>query len=324
MKILKFHNLAVLGILIILVCSLLGYLGRFNYLLDLTNHFHVYYWLGALILLAFFLFTKKWRWIGVALICLILNSVVLYPWTVRSLQDNDPDPDGWASIKLVHSNVEYDNTDYAQLISYVNETSPDVLVLQEINKEWMPHLTELPKTFPYSKIEPSGHGSGIAIYSKIPFEKVETLDLCAGCRLSLYAQFKVGEHVIDFVTMHPSTPISPGKAAARNRQFEAVANYLNTLANRKILLGDFNDTMWSYHHAQLLEKTKLVNVRTRAKSFINPSWPSWLMLKPLMIPIDQCLISPNIWVSSVKTGRDIGSDHLPLEVKLLFAPPKKN
>jgi endonuclease/exonuclease/phosphatase (EEP) superfamily protein YafD len=98
---------------------------------------------------------------------------------------------------------------------------------------------------------------------------------------------------------------------------------MNTLTNQKILLGDFNDTIWSYHHARMLEQTKLVNVRTRAKSFIVPSWPTWMMLKPLMIPIDQCLISPNIWVSSVKTGRDIGSDHLPLEVKLLFAPKKK-
>ncbi len=324
MKTLKVHNLAALGILTILFCSLLGYLGRFNYLLDLTNHFHVYYWLGALILLVFFLIAKSWRWAGVALICLVLNSFVLYPWTVKSLRDNDPDPDGWASIRLVQSNVRYDNTKYDELIAYLNETAPDVAVLQEINNEWVAHIGDLQKTFPYSKIEPNARGSGIAIYSKIPFEKIETLDLCAGCRLSLYAQFKVGEHVIDFVTMHPPTPISRGKAGARNRQFEAVANYLNTLTNQKILLGDFNDTMWSYHHTRMLEQTKLVNVRTRAKSFIVPSWPTWMMLKPLMIPIDQCLISPEIWVSSVKTGRDIGSDHLPLEVKLLFAPPKKN
>ena len=323
MKILKLHTLAVLGILTILVCSLLGYLGRFNYLLDLTNHFHVYYWLGALILLAFFLFTKKWRWIGVALICLILNSVVLYPWTVKSLMDNDPDPD-WPSLTMIQSNVRYDNIKYDELIAYLNESSAQVAVLQEIDRDWVAHLGALQKTFPYSKIEPNARGSGIAIFSKIPFEKIETLDLCAGCRLSLYAQFKVGEHLVDFVTMHPPTPISPGKAAARNRQFDAVADYMNTLTNQKILLGDFNDTIWSYHHARMLEQTKLVNVRTRAKSFIVPSWPTWMMLKPLMIPIDQCLISPNIWVSSVKTGRDIGSDHLPLEVKLLFAPPKKN
>ncbi len=317
------QKLAIFSILTILICSLLGYLGRFNYALDLMNHFHVYYWIGALILLLFFLGTKYWRWAGVALICLILNSIVLYPWTVASLMDNDPDPD-WPSIRLVQSNVRYDNTKYDELISYLNETSPDVAVLQEINREWLAHLNDLQKTFPYSKIEPNARGSGIAIYSKIPFEKVETLDLCAGCRLSLYAQFKIGNQLVDFVTMHPPTPISPGKAAARNRQLDATADFLNTLTNPKILLGDFNDTMWSYQHTRLLEKTKLVNARTRAKSFIVPSWPTWLMLKPLMIPIDQCLITPEIWVSSVKTGRDIDSDHLPLEVKLLLAPEKKN
>ena len=46
-----------------------------------------------------------------------------------------------------------------------------------------------------------------------------------------------------------------------------------------------------------------------------------ISLPPLGIPIDQCLVSRGIQVANVRTGNDVGSDHLPLIVDL--AIPQK-
>jgi endonuclease/exonuclease/phosphatase (EEP) superfamily protein YafD len=37
----------------------------------------------------------------------------------------------------------------------------------------------------------------------------------------------------------------------------------------------------------------------------------------LMIPIDHCLVSPQIRVTGMRTGRAIGSDHLPIIVDMM-------
>jgi len=47
---------------------------------------------------------------------------------------------------------------------------------------------------------------------------------------------------------------------------------------------------------------------------IQPTWPA--MFLPLRIPIDHCLVSPDLKIVRRKIGRDIGSDHLPLLVDL--------
>jgi endonuclease/exonuclease/phosphatase family metal-dependent hydrolase len=38
----------------------------------------------------------------------------------------------------------------------------------------------------------------------------------------------------------------------------------------------------------------------------------------LMIPIDHCLVSSDIRVITLRTGRNIGSDHLPIIVDMVI------
>lgn len=302
------------GLVSILAFSLLGYLGSVYWLFDLANHFRLQYWWGALLGLVVTVILRKWIWVAAALACLILNSIYIFPWI--SVAGTSVVKVGGQRIKLVQSNVLYNNARYDEVIAYLKDEAPDIAVLQEVTSTWAQQLEPLKAFFPAHHIEPQAYGTGIALYSRHKFIKAETLDLCVGCRRTILAQIQIGTTPVNVLTIHPPTPTSASGAADRNRQFEAVAAYLNRLPAPKILIGDFNDTVWSTSHARLLQQSQLINVRKGRGLW--SSWPSWLRLAPFMIPIDHCLISSDLTVVSVRTGKNIGSDHLPfiVEVKM--------
>ena len=64
----------------------------------------------------------------------------------------------------------------------------------------------------------------------------------------------------------------------------------------------------------LMRQTGLDNAR---KGFgLLPTWPAFMPWPFLRIPIDHCLVSPDIRVIRMRTGRTIGSDHLPIIVDM--------
>jgi endonuclease/exonuclease/phosphatase (EEP) superfamily protein YafD len=115
------------------------------------------------------------------------------------------------------------------------------------------------------------------------------------------------------VLAHVLAPTGPGRAALRNRQLGKIAKRLreDTSAER-ILVGDLNSTPWSPYYSDLVSVAALKNA---AHGFgYHATWPATLRL--FGIPIDHCLVSGGLRVRSFRTGRDFGSDHLPLIVDL--------
>lgn len=309
------RRLLQVGIVAIGVFSLLGHLGRFQRLLELTNHFRLQYLLGATFVLLIMLLWKNWRWSLIAGGIVALNAFYVMPWFFSPASPVLAAAGG-QRLKILQSNVKYSNKQYATLIAYVKEEAPDIVSLQEVDQNWSENLGALQADYPYFKFDAQATGSGIALYSKIKLERVERLDLGLRWRPSIQADFKLGNTLVHLLTIHPPTPTEAPNFRDRNIQFAAVERHLVSLSAPKILMGDFNDTVWSTYHAQMLAQTQMVNAR---KGYgILPGWPAWLVFKPLMIPIDHCLVSPEIEVVGMKTGKDIGSDHLPLVVELII------
>jgi endonuclease/exonuclease/phosphatase (EEP) superfamily protein YafD len=90
---------------------------------------------------------------------------------------------------------------------------------------------------------------------------------------------------------------------------------VQALPTPKILVGDLNTSLWSPYYAHLIRQTGLDNAR---RGFgLLPTWPAYMPWPFLMIPIDHCLVSPDIGVIKMRTGRNIGSDHLPIVVDMV-------
>ena len=93
-----------------------------------------------------------------------------------------------------------------------------------------------------------------------------------------------------------------------------MSTYIKLLPNPKIVVGDLNVTMWSPYFTELLEESNLLNAR---KGYgVVASWPT--QFPPLMIPIDHCLTSPDIQVKEIRLLGNIGSDHLPIMLRLVI------
>ena len=306
----KLGKLWQFGIAIIGVFSLLGYLGRFHWTLELANHFRLQYLWAAVWGLILLLLWRSWRWSLIAAMLVALNAFHVLPWFFPA-----PTPVAGQRLKLLQANIKHSNEEYEKVIAFVKAEAPDIVTLQEVNQRWADKMAALKESFPYTKVEAEELGSGLALYSKIPLETAARDELGLSWRPGIQVTFKLGNTLVHLLTIHPPTPTEAINFPPRNQQFQAAAERVNGWPAPKILMGDFNDTVWSTYHRRMLAQTKMVNVR--AGHGLVPGWPAWLMVNPLMIPIDHCLVSADIAVTNVKTGPHIGSDHLPLVVELI-------
>jgi endonuclease/exonuclease/phosphatase (EEP) superfamily protein YafD len=168
--------------------------------------------------------------------------------------------------------------------------------------------------YPHSKVVARKRGGGIALFSRFPLAQCEVVSLGHDERPAIKARIPFDGTLVSFFTFHTHAPLRRDHYRYRNQQLAAAADLIRTLPAPAIVIGDFNSTTWSPYFRQLIEVTGLVNAR---QGFgLLPTWPAWLLLPVLMLPIDHCLVTADILVDNIRTGRRMGSDHLPLIVDL--------
>jgi endonuclease/exonuclease/phosphatase (EEP) superfamily protein YafD len=116
------------------------------------------------------------------------------------------------------------------------------------------------------------------------------------------------------VALHPSSPGSEWNHDARNAQLLAAAEIAAQQKGPVMMLGDFNTTSWSPVFSDVLATSGLRD--SRLGFGVEPTWPGVPL--PLRIPIDHCLVSPEIAITDRRVGPDIRSDHRPLVVDFAY------
>ncbi len=297
------------------ILTLAAFLGDLYWWFELTTHFRLHYMALSAGFLFLFALLKRWRWAGVAVICLAINATFVLPWywPSNSAQAGNSGP----KLRLLLSNVLWENDQYADVIALVRREHPALAFFQEVTPRWAKELEALRDEFSESKLYPTGEAGGIAAFSRLPFVRAELAPLADYNGPAILVQLNVGGNLVSIVSVHTPPPGGKVNFDHRTEIFDQTASFLNSMPEPKILIGDLNTSMWSPYYKRLVNKIGLKNVR---EGFgVVPSWPTFL--PPLGIPIDQCLVSHSIQVANVRTGNDIGSDHLPLIVDL--AIPQK-
>ena len=271
--------------------------------IELFSHFRLQYLAASVILFVVFAVLRD-RTYSIALLgAAALNASFIVPWYFGAQQVV-----GDSSIKLLHANVFSGNDQYSRLLELIEDEQPDVIFLQEVTPLWLRATRPLQNDYPFFYTEPRLDNFSIAVFSRLALDSVAHIDSPPLGYPTIVATLTVDGEALTLINTHSMVPFGRANVEARDEQLESVADIANQAAGAVLLTGDFNATVWTRAYQALEEDTGLRN--TRKGIGILPTWPTFMPLA--MIAIDHALVSENIEVIESRTGRHIGSDHLPL------------
>lgn len=296
--------------------SLTGYLGERHLFLEATSHFKVQYLLAGLCAFFFFGMTRiELLWLAVSAFGILLNLAEIVPWYMPP-----PAAAGESSepVRIFLFSVEQSNSRYSEALSLVRKEQPDVAIFLEASDPWETELKALQDILPYSA---SHHypTDGIAIYSKRPLANV-SFKVWGNQKVvrTVVADVTLEGQAVTLVATHLFSPRNGTRFEWRNRHLEKIGDWAIQSKNPVLVVGDLNMTVWSPHYKRFAQKTGLRNARAGFGI-----WPTWRSNRVpfVSLPIDHCLVSPEIKVVKFRTGGNMGSDHLPVIADVMI--PRK-
>lgn len=293
--------------------TLAAWSSRFWWVLELTSNFRIQY--AVLFLLCacgLLILHASTAWVLAALLGASANL-----WSTLALyaKRNAASPKHLRKpkrLRLFLINVNFRNRAYEQALAIIRKTEADVVAVIEVNRPWFAQLSTLQDAYPFRQGTVRVNGWGMMLLSRLPFEESRILDYRESGIPCVTARLLLNGKAVNLVLAHPFAPVSRRYANSRNRQLEALARIACFFDQPVVVLGDLNITPWSPHFKQMLRKAGLRD--SREGHGLHPTWPSW---NPLLgIPIDHCLVSPEVTVHHRRVGPHIGSDHYPVIVEL--------
>ena len=301
----------ILMTIIVTVLSVAGYFGKLNVYLEIIANFKFQYLLIAFCTFIFFTLNRQKIWWLASFFCLLINFTEVAPWYLPQLGVNHQS--SGQSMRLFLSNVLFSNTRYADVISLVREEKPAIAVFLEATRPWTEELKVLQDILPYHI---SAEKLEIEVYSSLPLENT-SIQLYGEKRGNVISDLTIQGKVVSIIASHANPQLVFGSQGYewRNKHLEeGIGNYVAQLIKPVVLIGDLNATMWSPYYKSMIQRSGLHN--TRAGFGILPTFGPFLPW--VGVPIDHCLVSPDIQVLNTRTGKDVGSDHLPLITDLVI------
>lgn len=217
-------------------------------------------------------------------------------------------------------NLNAANREFDRVLDLIRQEDPDLVALLEVDHSWAQALAPLRKRYKGWSERARPDNFGILFMTRLPVEELTIFKLGGG-QACVEAKLRTEQGPLTVLAAHPVPPSSAHWAAQRNRQLAAMAQKLAATPGARMLLGDLNLSPWSPYFSDLLETSGLRD--SRAGFGLQTTWPTQLFL--LRLPIDHCLVSPELAVIDHRVGPEVGSDHFPLIVDLRFqtkAPPE--
>lgn len=306
-----FLTLCVLPALLHPIASLLS---PYSWLADLMSHFQE----PALVVTlaaAFFSLAAKGRRTAIGLIVMAMFQVaplIRYGGSNPAL----PDPGSKQRVRILMTNVLFDNWMHADLIHLIHTEKPDVIGFVEYTPMWDIGLKEIAKEYPYQVNWPKGP-SGLALWFKTKPKTIDSVQwLVADGNPVIHAVFEFAGKDRHLWLVHPRSPLKLRRWVAGNPEIDAIADTVRRFGGSRIVVGDMNSTDGSRHFRDFIEVSGLRDSRLGFGR--QGSWPTDM---PYRIAIDHAFVSEDLAVVDRKLGHMVGSDHFPLIIDLAPALP---
>jgi endonuclease/exonuclease/phosphatase (EEP) superfamily protein YafD len=286
--------------------TLLGLLDRFSAYLELLTFFRVQYAALLLVAVGLSLLVRRPRLALAALALVAVNLAVVAPtWVSTRAEPGTPT----RSLNLLLINLQDGNRRHADVVRLIGETNPDVVGLVELTPGWADGLRPALARYPHRRVSPERGAYGIGLYSELGFERAVVERFPEDGPPSVVARFDLGGDPFTLVLTHVHTPFA---GEIHRHQFEALAEARDRFGEHLAICGDLNSVPWSASFRHLASSGDLTE--SHRGHWFEGSWPSWGSL--LRVPIDNCLVSRGVTVLERAYERNVGSDHLPLLIRL--------
>ncbi len=300
------RGLAGAALAAVAACTLIAFGARLWWRFELACHWRAQYAVASLVL-GLVLYACGGRRLAVAAGSLaVLNAAFVVPVYFG----NDAARTGGPRIRVLSANVQTSNHQHARLLSLVRQVDPDVVLLMEVDEGWGRALEPLAATHEHHLVVPRSDNFGIALYSRLPMADGQVLKDAPDGVPTIAATFVKGTRSLTIIGTHPVPPMTADAASARDRQLSRLAEWNRAWPKPLIVVGDLNVTPYA---PAFRDFTRITGLRDSRRGFgVQATWP--VSMPVLRIPIDHCLVSPEVTVVGREVGPDIGSDHFPIVV----------
>jgi endonuclease/exonuclease/phosphatase (EEP) superfamily protein YafD len=295
--------------ILLTLISALGLLGDKFEFFDNINHFRPQLFLFSLFMVLIALMTKIKSFItAFSLLCILNFSFVMsafylpvQPFSLFPLH---------SSYIFLSVNIKKNTASHNKFLRLIDNLKPDVIFVIEANNDWLNNMSlYLNPKYPYYIKSPREDDYGVALFSRHPFSG-NTAYFTEN--MIPFIDIIFNEIPLRFIGFHGIPPTNHKNFNSRNKQMKQIANLAKNEKLPLIVMGDFDDTPWTYNFLSFLKKSGL-KVANEKWGFLK-TWPTFFY--PLSVQIDNALIK-NIPHGYLQTHEDIGSDHYPISFQIL-------
>jgi endonuclease/exonuclease/phosphatase (EEP) superfamily protein YafD len=300
-------RMGVVGFGVTTVCSALGLLGGWWWVLDLFSHFRLQAMVAFALLGVWFLVFSQRRLAIAAWLALVAAAIPVVPyWMPVKLTGDGP------GLALLSYNVLTSNPNKAGVVELIRESGADVVALYEVDEAWVAALEELADVYPVRRYDARQDNFGNALLSKVKLEEVEVIRSSDAGLPSFVVSIAEPGLSCRLICTHPVPPMGAELARMRDGQLREIAGLVRgQKRGDMVVAGDFNATPWS------AEMTQFREAGLRDARLGYGLSPTWMRKLPwFAIPIDHVLVGPEIEVTEARVLATTGSDHNPVFIRM--------
>ena len=283
------------------LATVIASLEGLHWFLDLAAHFRphllVLWLVGSGITLAL----RSWRFFGATLLVM--------GWLGWGLVGAPAPPEGPGSVAhLMHVNVQMNAPDHGPLVRQLEDARPDIVSLVEVDEAWMESLTQ-GLDYPYVESAPRSDFLGLGLMSRHPIRSFDVVDVVPGLPL-VHATVEVERSLVPITILHVLPPIRASWARSQAETLALLAKHEPPNPGRWLVCGDFNATPWSAVFRRFASASGLAPASYGGA--LEGTWPTGMPWARL--PIDHCLLGPDLTQRRAYVGGALAGDHLPIHL----------
>ncbi len=223
-----------------------------------VSEYSVHIMLGLLTFSILALWAKRTKIMFAGLACTAALCVFLKDASNTTLKL--PEANTKARLNVAHINLSNVTLDYQGLATLLDTEDIDLVSFQELTPDWDSVLkNKLSSEFPYSKSEVRIDPYGMALYSRLPFERFSSFK-CGG-KPSLKSTIEKDGKEFEIISSYLTPALDQKSIEVASVQLNSIAKEIKSSQHPLIALGEYNMVYWTNEIREFRRDTKLTNSR---------------------------------------------------------------